>query len=202
MQRIGWIGTGVMGASMCGHLLAAGHPVTVTTRTRTKADALVDAGASWADSPADVAAGSDVVFVMVGYPAEVEHVVLGDDGVLSSLAPGGLLVDMTTSRPALAVEIARRAADAGVAALDAPVSGGDVGARDATLSIIRDYKVVGKHGLHPPIAFRGLLKCTNPACIVHTERVPGAFVVESREPLAVRCDYCERSIPADQFVFA
>ena len=73
---------------------------------------------------------------------------------------------------------------------------------DATLSIIRDYKVVGKHGLHPPIAFRGLLKCTNPMCIVHSERVPGAFVVESREPLAVRCDYCERSIPADQFVFA
>lgn len=73
---------------------------------------------------------------------------------------------------------------------------------DATLSIIREYKVVGKHGLHPPIAFRGLLKCTNPSCIVHTERVPGAFVVESREPLAVRCDYCERSIPADQFVFA
>jgi aspartate carbamoyltransferase regulatory subunit len=73
---------------------------------------------------------------------------------------------------------------------------------DATLSIIRDYKVVGKHGLHPPIAFRGLLKCTNPACIVHTERIPGAFVVENREPLAVRCDYCERSIPAEQFVFA
>jgi aspartate carbamoyltransferase regulatory subunit len=73
---------------------------------------------------------------------------------------------------------------------------------DATLSIIRDYKVVGKHGLHPPIAFRGLLKCTNPACIVHTERIPGAFIVESREPLAVRCDYCERSIPAEQFVFA
>jgi len=73
---------------------------------------------------------------------------------------------------------------------------------DATLSIIRDYKVVGKHGLHPPIAFRGLLKCTNPACIVHTERIPGAFVVENREPLTVRCDYCERSIPAEQFEFA
>jgi aspartate carbamoyltransferase regulatory subunit len=73
---------------------------------------------------------------------------------------------------------------------------------DATISIIRDYKVTGKHGLHPPIAFRGLLKCTNPACIVHTERIPGSFVVESREPLTVRCDYCERSIPADQFEFA
>jgi 3-hydroxyisobutyrate dehydrogenase len=135
-ERIGWIGTGVMGTSMCGHLLAAGHPVTVTTRTRAKADALVGAGATWADSPAAVAAESDVVFVMVGYPSDVEMVVLGDDGVLASLAPGGLLVDMTTSRPALAVEIARRAAEVQVAALDAPVSGGDLGARNATLSIM------------------------------------------------------------------
>jgi len=100
MERVGWIGTGVMGASMSGHLLAAGHPVTVTTRTRAKADALVAAGADWADSPGEVAAASDVVFVMVGYPAEVEEVMLGDSGVLASLAPGSLLVDLTTSRPA------------------------------------------------------------------------------------------------------
>jgi 3-hydroxyisobutyrate dehydrogenase len=136
VERIGWIGTGVMGASMCGHLLAAGHPVTLTTRTRAKADALVDAGAVWADSPAAVAAASDVVFVMVGYPDEVEQAVLGDAGVLASLAPGGLLVDLTTSRPALAVDIARGASERGVGALDAPVSGGDVGARNATLSIM------------------------------------------------------------------
>ncbi len=138
--RIGWIGTGVMGASMCGQVLAAGHPVTVTTRTRAKADALVDAGATWADSPAEVAAGSDVVFVMVGYPDEVDAVVFGDGreraGALSALAPGGLLVDMTTSRPALAVDIATQASAVGVAALDAPVSGGDVGARNGTLSIM------------------------------------------------------------------
>jgi 3-hydroxyisobutyrate dehydrogenase len=135
-ERIGWIGTGVMGTSMCGHLLAAGHPVTVTTRTRAKADALVGAGATWADSPAAVAAESDVVFVMVGYPAEVEEVVAGADGVLTALAPGGLVVDMTTSRPALAVDLARLAAERGIAALDAPVSGGDVGARNGTLSIM------------------------------------------------------------------
>jgi 3-hydroxyisobutyrate dehydrogenase len=135
-ERVGWIGTGVMGASMCGHLLAAGHPVTVTTRTRAKAEPLLEAGASWADSPAAVAAGSDAVFVMVGYPDEVEGVVLGPEGALATLAPGGLLVDMTTSRPALAVEIARRSAHAGIAALDAPVSGGDIGARNGTLSIM------------------------------------------------------------------
>ena len=133
MTSIGWIGTGVMGSSMCGHLLAAGHEVTVTTRTRAKADALVDAGAAWADSPAAVASASDVVFVMVGYPQEVEEVALG---ALGALAPGALLVDMTTSRPALAVEIAERATQVGVAALDAPVSGGDVGARNGTLSIM------------------------------------------------------------------
>jgi 3-hydroxyisobutyrate dehydrogenase len=141
VERIGWIGTGVMGASMCGHLLAAGHPVTVTTRTRAKADSLVDAGAAWGDSPAEVAAVSDVVFVMVGYPSEVEQVVLGSGhsgggGALESLAAGSVLVDMTTSRPALAVDLARVAAERGVDVLDAPVSGGDVGARDATLSIM------------------------------------------------------------------
>ncbi len=136
VTSIGWIGTGVMGSSMCGHLLAAGHPVAVTTRTPGKADALVAAGATWADSPAAVAAASDVVFVMVGYPDEVEQVVLGSDGVLSALAPGGLVVDMTTSRPALAVDIAARASERDVAALDAPVSGGDVGARNGTLSIM------------------------------------------------------------------
>ena len=135
-KRIGWIGTGVMGASMCGHLLQAGHPVTLTTRTRSKAQGLLAGGAAWAESPAEVAAAADVVFVMVGYPSEAEEVVLGVDGALAALEPGGLLVDMTTSRPALAVEIAERAAARGALALDAPVSGGDVGARNATLSIM------------------------------------------------------------------
>jgi 3-hydroxyisobutyrate dehydrogenase len=149
MERIGWVGTGVMGSSMCSRLLAAGHPVSVTTRTREKADALVDAGARWADSPAAVARESDVVFVMVGYPADVEDVVLGADGVLTALAPGGVLVDTTTSRPALAFEIARRAADAGVVALDAPVSGGDVGARNGTLSIMVGGDADGFARVHP-----------------------------------------------------
>ena len=136
MERVGWIGTGVMGGSMCGHLLAAGHPVTMTTRSPEKAAPLLEAGGVWAESPEEVAAASDVVFVMVGYPADVEEVVLGASGALAAMAPGSLLVDMTTSRPALAVEIATRAAAAGCAALDAPVSGGDVGARAGTLSIM------------------------------------------------------------------
>jgi 3-hydroxyisobutyrate dehydrogenase len=135
-KRIGWIGTGVMGASMCGHLVDAGHPVTVTTRTRAKAEGLLARGATWADSPAEVAAEADVVFAMVGYPSEVEEVVLGAGGVLAELRSSAVLVDMTTSRPALAVEIAERATARGALALDAPVSGGDVGARNATLSIM------------------------------------------------------------------
>ena len=136
MTRIGWIGTGVMGTSMCGHLLEAGHPVTVTTRRRQRADELVAAGATWADTPADVAAASDVVFSMVGHPEDVREVLLGEHGALSTAVPGTVLVDMTTSEPALAVEIAERAAARGVHALDAPVSGGDIGARNATLSIM------------------------------------------------------------------
>lgn len=134
--RIGWVGTGVMGSSMCGHLHAAGFATTVTTRTRSRADALIEAGASWADTPADVAGVSDVVFTMVGFPTDVREVVLGDSGVLSGAKPGAVLVDMTTSTPALAVEIAGAAAERDVHVLDAPVSGGDVGARNAALSIM------------------------------------------------------------------
>ena len=134
--RIGWIGTGVMGASMCGHLLDAGFSATVFNRTKAKAAGLLEKGAVWADSPKAVAECSDVVFTIVGYPADVRHVVLGEDGVLAGLRSGGIFVDMTTSEPSLAVEIAEAAAGKGVAAVDAPVSGGDVGAREARLSIM------------------------------------------------------------------
>ncbi len=134
--RVGWIGTGVMGSSMCGHLVARGYSVTVSTRTRAKAGDLVAAGATWADSPGEVASLSDVIFTMVGYPADVREVILGPHGALPAARPGSILVDMSTSEPALAVEIAERAELSGVHALDAPVSGGDVGARNAALSIM------------------------------------------------------------------
>jgi len=134
--RIGWIGTGIMGASMCGHLMAAGHPVSVFTRTRTRAEPLLARGATWADTPRAVAAASDVVFTMVGHPADVREVVLGPEGVLTGAAPGTILVDMSTSEPVLAHEIAAAANARGIASLDAPVSGGDIGAREARLSIM------------------------------------------------------------------
>lgn len=136
MTRLGWIGTGVMGRSMCGHLLDAGYPTTVYNRTREKAEPLLERGAAWAGSPAEVAAASEVIFTIVGYPADVWEVVLGERGVLSAAAPGSVLVDMTTSEPSLAVEIHGAAATRGVASVDAPVSGGDVGARNATLSVM------------------------------------------------------------------
>jgi len=133
---VGWVGTGVMGRSMCGHLLAAGCSVRVHTRTREKAADLLAKGAVWAATPREAGAGSDVTFTMVGFPSDVEQVTLGPDGVLAGAKTGSVVVDMTTSQPSLAVRIHAEAAAKGVAALDAPVSGGDVGAREAKLAIM------------------------------------------------------------------
>jgi 3-hydroxyisobutyrate dehydrogenase len=133
---LGWIGTGIMGRSMCGHLVASGYPVTVFSRTKERAAALLEQGARWADSPAAVAGASDIVFTMVGFPADVRDVYFGESGVLRSLRSGTVAVDMTTTEPSLAIEIAKAAHAKGAAAVDAPVSGGDVGARNATLSIM------------------------------------------------------------------
>lgn len=134
--RIGWIGTGVMGASMCGHLISAGYKATVTNRSRAKAEPLIAKGAEWADTPRQVAERSDVVFSIVGYPSDVRSVILGPDGALAGSKPGVTLVDMTSSEPSLAIEIYEAAKAKGVHSVDAPVSGGDVGAREARLSIM------------------------------------------------------------------
>jgi 3-hydroxyisobutyrate dehydrogenase len=134
--RVGWIGTGVMGTSMCGHLLAAGYQATVYNRTRAKLGALLEKGAVEAGSPREVAAASDVTFTIVGFPHDVREVALGTSGTLAGARSGSVLVDMTTSEPALAREIFEAARAKGVHAVDAPVSGGDVGAREARLSIM------------------------------------------------------------------
>lgn len=136
MSTIGWIGTGVMGRSMCGHLLSAGHAVQVYNRTKASAENLVKAGAVWCDSPAEAARGAEFVFTIVGYPTDVRSVYLDNDGILAHAAPGTAVVDMTTSEPSLAQEIYARAKEKSIAALDAPVSGGDLGARNATLAIM------------------------------------------------------------------
>lgn len=134
--KVGWIGTGVMGSSMCGHLLDAGHEVTVFTRTESKARGLCDKGARWATTPKKVAEASDVTFTIVGFPHDVREVILGEQGVIAGLSQGKTVVDMTTSEPSLAVEIAEAAEAIGAHSIDAPVSGGDVGAREARLSIM------------------------------------------------------------------
>ncbi|RLN62488.1 hypothetical protein BBJ29_002143 [Phytophthora kernoviae] len=135
--RIGWIGTGIMGASMCGHLLSHGYEVTIYNRTLSKCNGLQEKGAQVVGSPAEVAQQSDIVFIIAGYPSDVKSIVLDPDtGLLAYMKPEGIIVDMTTSSPALAKKIYSEAKLKGVSTLDAPVSGGDVGARDATLSIM------------------------------------------------------------------
>ena len=134
--RVGFVGTGVMGKSMLGHLIDAGFSATVFSRTKEKAQPLLDKGAAWADSPKAVAEASDVCFAIVGFPADVREVFLGDHGLLAGASEGNVLVDMTTSEPSLAVEIYEAARSKNVHAVDAPVSGGDVGAKEARLSIM------------------------------------------------------------------
>ena len=133
---IGFIGTGVMGRSMAGHLLRAGHVVHVYNRTKEKAQPLLDAGAHWAASAGDAAAAADVVITIVGFPQDVEQTYLGPGGVVARAKPGAVLIDMTTSSPVLARRIAEAAAQRGLSALDAPVSGGDLGAKEARLVIM------------------------------------------------------------------
>jgi 3-hydroxyisobutyrate dehydrogenase len=134
--RIGWIGTGVMGRWMCQHLVTKGYQATVYNRSKEKAQPLLEAGAAWADTPRKVAERADVIFAIVGFPPDVREVFLGEQGALAGSKAGNILVDMTTSEPSLAVEISQVAQKKGVQSVDAPVSGGDVGAKNAALSIM------------------------------------------------------------------
>ena len=128
-KRVGWIGIGVMGRSMCGHLLKAGYPVCLYTRTKEKAAELLAGGAAWCATPREVAQESDFIFTMVGFPSDVEQVYLAADGILAGARAGMVVCDMTTSEPSMAVRIHKEARARSVSSLDAPVSGGDVGAR-------------------------------------------------------------------------
>jgi len=135
-KTVGFIGLGIMGAAMAEHIRAGGHDLVVYNRTQVKAQPLIDKGATWAASPGELAALSDVVITIVGYPKDVEEVYLGDGGIVARARPGAILIDMTTSSPELAGQIARAAEARGLSALDAPVSGGDVGARAGKLAIM------------------------------------------------------------------
>ena len=136
MSSVAFIGTGVMGRSMAGHLQKAGHTLHVYNRTKEKAQALIDAGAKWHASAGSAAAEADFVITIVGFPADVEQTYLAPDGVVARAKPGAVLIDMTTSSPLLAQRIAAAASRRGLSALDAPVSGGDLGAKEARLVIM------------------------------------------------------------------
>ncbi len=135
-MNIAWIGTGIMGLPMATNLQNAGHKLCIYTRTKEKAATLIEKGATWAKSPMEAAKDADIVFSIVGYPADVEDVLIGEYGALKGLKAGGILCDMTTSSPDLAVQIAAEAKQKNCLSLDAPVTGGDIGARNATLSIL------------------------------------------------------------------
>lgn len=165
--KIGWIGTGVMGSSMCMHLIKKGYSCTVYNRTKRKAKKLIDAGAAWAKSPREVAEESDVVFTIVGFPKDVRDVYFSKNGIFGGSDKGKILVDMTTTEPSLAEEIYKQAKKAGASSVDAPVSGGDIGAQSAALSIMvggdKDtvasvmplFKLMGKNIVHQGGAGKG-----------------------------------------------
>jgi 3-hydroxyisobutyrate dehydrogenase len=170
-----------MGASMCGHLLARGFSATVHNRTRSKAERLLAQGAVWADSPREVAQHSDVVFTIVGFPRDVREVVLGPEGALAGSKPGSILVDMTTSEPSLAIEIAAAAREKGVVSLDAPVSGGDVGAREARLSIMIGGDADAIEALHPcwEVMGKTFLRQGGPGAGQHTKLVNQTLIASN-----------------------
>ncbi len=133
---IGWIGSGVMGGSMCQHLMKKGYGVVVYNRTKRKAKKLIDQGAEWVKSPKIVAEKADIIFTIVGFPKDVRQVYFGDEGIFDGLKSGSIIVDMTTTEPSLSEEIYKEARRKGASSIDAPVSGGDIGAEAGTLSIM------------------------------------------------------------------
>lgn len=135
-MKIGFIGTGVMGSSMARHLLMEGYTVHLYNRTKEKAEPLLKEGAIWEESPAEIASVADVIFTILGYPEDVEEVYYGENGLFQTLSASKIVVDMTTSTPELAIRIAEKAKELGASSLDAPVSGGDLGARDGTLTVM------------------------------------------------------------------
>ena len=152
-MKVGWIGTGVMGVSMAGHIQDAGHELFIYNRTKDKATALLEKGGIWCATPADVAETSEVIFTIVGMPSDVEETYLGNNGVFSRKGTCRIIVDMTTSSPTLAKVLYKEASQRGIASLDAPVSGGEIGAQKGTLAIMvgGDKEIIDE--IHP------LLRC-------------------------------------------
>jgi 2-hydroxy-3-oxopropionate reductase len=198
LEKVGFVGLGIMGAAMAANLLEAGHDLVVHNRTRTKAEQLKQYGASVADSPREVAESSDIIITMLPGPSEVEEVVTGEGGLLEGAKEGSLIVDMSTSSPPLARELARTARERGVGMLDAPVSGGDVGARNGTLSIMAGgeeddferaralFEVMGETVIHVGGAGAGQVvkACNQIVVALVIEAVAEALVLASKAGVA------------------
>lgn len=193
--HVGWIGTGVMGRSMVGHVRQAGYAVTVTSRTRERAAAALAAGATWADTPAEVATKADVIILMVGYPAEVRDVVQGPRGVFAGARPGAILVDMSTSEPSLARELALEGAGHGVTVLDAPVSGGDIGAREARLAIMVGGEAAAVEAVRPLLETMGktITHVGLPGAGQHTKMVNQILIASGMVSLCEALLYAHRA---------
>lgn len=155
MSKLAFIGLGIMGFPMAGHLLSAGHQLTVHTRTRSKAQPLLERGANWSISPAQAAQNADFAFLCLPDTPDVEQAILGPDGILQSARPGLIVVDHSTISPSATKEMAARMAEKGAQLLDAPISGGDVGARNATLSIMVGGDMAAFEQTRPLLAHMG-----------------------------------------------
>ncbi|HSQ79725.1 MAG TPA: NAD(P)-dependent oxidoreductase [Casimicrobiaceae bacterium] len=192
---VGFIGLGIMGASMAGHVLRGGHPLHVYNRSPARAEPLLAAGAQWHDSPGAVAAAADVVITMVGTPDDVEAIYLGPDGIVARARAGATLIDMTTSSPALAEKIAAAAAARGVHALDAPVSGGDVGAREAKLSIMVGGDEEAFRRAQPILALMGtkIVRQGGPGAGQHTKLCNQIVIASTMLGVCEGLAYAQRS---------
>lgn len=186
--RIGWIGIGVMGRSMCGHIIKGGYNVTIYNRTKSKVEELLTEGAVWAENPMQVAKNSDITFTIVGYPKDVKEVYLGQNCILAGVEAGSIIVDMTTSQPSLAAEIYAKAKEKGVYSVDAPVSGGDVGAREARLSImVGGDKEVVEH-INPLLQLMGTnIKYMGPAGAGQHTKMSNQILIASTMIGVVEC---------------
>jgi 3-hydroxyisobutyrate dehydrogenase len=192
---VGFIGLGLMGASMAGHLLRGGHPLHVYNRSPARAEPLLAAGAQWHDSPGAVAAAADIVITMVGTPDDVEAIYLGAGGIVAKARAGAILIDMTTSSPALAEKIAAAAAARGLHALDAPVSGGDVGAREARLSIMVGGDEEAFRRAQPILALMGtkIVRQGGPGAGQHTKLCNQIVIASTMLGVCEGLAYAQRS---------
>lgn len=205
MPKVGWIGVGLMGRHMAGHLMTAGHQLTVFSRTASRCEPLVEKGARLARTAREAAEGADIVFVMVGGPEDVEAVTIGDDGALSSMAPGSVLVDHTTSTPRLAVHIAAWAAAQGVLTLDAPVSGGDIGAEAGKLSIMCGGSAAAVERTMPLLELMGtnILHMGGPGAGQHTKMCNQILACSNMIGMAESLIYAHRAgLDADEVIRA